>query len=81
MSAGTLVRFHPDSRREEMKADFTANFEGRQPDIMVRANDIESIPGSRAKTLWRGLLGAFPAAAGRNVIVRWKWALPPGNHQ
>lgn len=70
MSAGVLVRFNPAGGREEMKVDFKAILEGRQPDLDVRPNDIVFIPGSSAKTLGYGLLGALPGVASQRAIVR-----------
>jgi polysaccharide export outer membrane protein len=70
MSAGMLVRFNAAGGREEMKVDFKAILEGRQPDVDVQPNDIVFIPGSSAKTLGYGLLGALPGAASQRAIVR-----------
>lgn len=70
MSAGMLVRVNSAGVREEIKVDFKAILEGRQPDVDVRPNDIVFIPGSSAKTLGYGLLGALPGAASQKVIVR-----------
>jgi polysaccharide export outer membrane protein len=68
MSAGILVRFNTAGGREEKKVDFKAILEGRQPDVDVLPNDIVFIPGSSAKTLGYGLLGALPGAATQRVI-------------
>ena len=71
MSAGILVRFTAaDGTREEIKVDFKAILEGRQPDIDVRPNDIVFIPGSGAKTLGYGLLGALPGAASQTAVQK-----------
>jgi polysaccharide export outer membrane protein len=70
LSAGMLVRFNPDGTREELKVDFKAILEGRQPDVPVGANDIVFIPGSAAKTIGYGLLGAIPGMAGQRAVTR-----------
>ena len=70
MSAGVLVRFDPNGVREELEVDFKAILEGRRPDLPVRPNDIIFIPGSTAKTLGYGLLGALPFVAAQRATVR-----------
>jgi polysaccharide export outer membrane protein len=57
MSEGMLVRYDANGNRSELKADYAAILEGRQPDFPVLKNDIIFIPGSRAKTIAHGLIG------------------------
>lgn len=63
MSQGMLIRYNEkDGSREEKKVDFAAILKGKQPDFEIRPNDIIFIPGSNAKELGYGLLGAVPGA-------------------
>jgi polysaccharide export outer membrane protein len=57
---GILVRQSPEGAREEIPVDFNAILHGKKPDFPVAANDIIFVPGSQAKTLALGLLGALP---------------------
>ncbi len=68
MSKGMLVRYNASGSRQELKVDFAAILQGRQPDFPVRPNDIIFIPGSAVKTLGYGLLGIIPTVT-QNAIV------------
>jgi protein involved in polysaccharide export with SLBB domain len=63
MSKGMVVRHEGNGSRVEKKVDFAAILKGQQPDFEVRPNDIIFIPGSKAKTLGYGLIGAVPNIA------------------
>jgi len=55
-----IVRLAPDGTRLEIPIDLKALFLGREPEHVVQANDIIFVPGSTAKTIYYGLLGAIP---------------------
>jgi len=63
MGSGLLVRVDRAGARQELSADFKAILQGRKPDLAVEPNDIIFIPGSTAKTLGYGMLGAIPNLA------------------
>jgi protein involved in polysaccharide export with SLBB domain len=67
MSKGVLVRFDETGARQEIPVDFKAVLEGRKPEIPIKPNDIIFIPGSGAKNLAYGLLGAVPWAVEASV--------------
>lgn len=60
LGAGVIVRTDEAGQRLELPFDFRRVYEGKQPDIPIRPNDIVFIPGSNAKTLGYGLIGAIP---------------------
>jgi polysaccharide export outer membrane protein len=61
MKKGILVRGGPSGAREERPVDFDAVLQGEAPNFGVLPSDIIFVPGSGAKTLGYGLLGALPA--------------------
>jgi polysaccharide export outer membrane protein len=61
MSEGIVARYAKDGKREEMKVDFAAILEGRQPDFPVQPNDIIFIPGSMIKEIGEGFVFAANA--------------------
>jgi len=63
ISHGVLIRVDQAGHREEFKLDFNQILRGRQPDMEIRPNDVIFIPGSAAKTLAYGILGALPQTA------------------
>lgn len=67
MSKTVVARFGADGALQQIPVDFKAVLEGRQPDFEVRADDIVFIPGSTAKTLGYGLLGAIPQVVSQNT--------------
>lgn len=69
LSKAILVRFDEQGRRLELPVDIKAVFEGRKPEVRILPNDILFVPGSTAKTLAYGLLGAVPMAVERTATV------------
>ena len=67
LSRAMLVRYDDQGKRQERKVDIAAILKGTGPDFQIRPNDIVFIPGSTAKTIEYGLLGALPAAAQVNA--------------
>ena len=57
MSDGMLTRYDAAGKRTELKVDYAAILEGRQPDFEIQPNDIIFIPGSRLRTMSEALLG------------------------
>ncbi len=70
LAKAIVVRFDESGRRLEMPVDIKAVFEGRKPEVSIQPNDIIFVPGSTAKTLAYGLLGAVPLAVERGATVR-----------
>ena len=69
LSKGILVRFDEAGRRLELPMDINAVFAGKSPELQIRPNDIIFIPGSTAKTLAYGLLGAVPMVVEQTAIT------------
>lgn len=67
LSKALVVRYSPTGERQEFPVDIGAVFEGKQPDMEVRLNDIIFVPGSTFKTLGYGLLGTLPAIVNGQV--------------
>jgi polysaccharide biosynthesis/export protein len=63
LKAGLLVRYEADGARKEITMNWDDILKGRKPDLPVQADDVIFIPGSNAKTIGYGLLGALPNAA------------------
>lgn len=56
LSAGMLVRYDAEGKRQELKVDYAAILSGKQADFAIQPHDIIFIPGSRVKTISHGLL-------------------------
>jgi len=65
-----LIRYGASGVREEFAVDFRRMVRGRGSDVVVRPNDVIVIPGSNAKTLGYGLLGAIPGVALGVALLR-----------
>ncbi|MFN8062096.1 MAG: polysaccharide biosynthesis/export family protein [Vicinamibacterales bacterium] len=68
VSKGMLVRSGKDGVEGEEPFDFQAILRGRQPDKLLRADDIVFIPGSQAKTIGYGVMGLLPNIASTAVV-------------
>ena len=60
LKKGIMVRYDGNGGRQEIPVNFKDIMEGKKSDFRVEPNDIVFIPGSTAKTLAYGLLGAIP---------------------
>jgi polysaccharide biosynthesis/export protein len=60
MSKGMLMRYDKEGKQQEQPVDFKAILLGKKADFAVMPNDIIFIPGSSAKTVGYGILGALP---------------------
>ena len=65
---GILVRYDGNGGRQEIAVNFKDIMEGKKSDFQVQPNDIVFIPGSTAKTIGYGLLGAIPSTASGAII-------------
>ncbi len=68
MHDGILVRYDANGKRQEMKVDYAAIFERKQPDIELQPNDIIFVPGATAKTVGYGVINAIPTII-QNAII------------
>ena len=60
LKKGIMVRYDGNGGRQEIPVNFKHIMEGKKSDFKIQPNDIVFIPGSTAKTLAYGLLGAIP---------------------
>lgn len=68
LNKAILVRFDEAGRRLELPVDIRAVFAGKKPEVPLKPNDIIFVPGSTAKTLAYGLLGAVPMAVEQTAM-------------
>ncbi len=68
LNKGILVRYDGNGGRQEIAVNFKHIIEGKKSDFRVQPNDIVFIPGSTAKTIGYGLLGAIPTTASGAVV-------------
>ncbi|GEM_PF-1902559 len=68
LNKAILVRFDETGRRLELPVDIKAVFAGKKPEVPLKPNDIIFVPGSTAKTLAYGLLGAVPMAVEQTAM-------------
>ena len=68
LKKGILVRYDGNGGRQEIAVNFKHIMAGKKRDFQVQPNDIIFIPGSTAKTVGYGLLGAIPSTASRAIV-------------
>jgi polysaccharide export outer membrane protein len=57
-----LLRFDSTGKRQQLPINFSDILHGKQPDILVRADDVIFVPSSNAKAIGAGLLAAIPSS-------------------
>ena len=70
LSKGIVVRYDKKSNsRQELELDLKKVIQGKNPDIVIRPDDIIFIPSSTGKTIGYGMLGILPQFVSNAMIV------------
>ena len=68
LKKAVLIRFSEAEEREQLPLNFAAIFDGKDPDLNLRPNDIIFVPGSKFKTFGYAMLQVLPTTLTRATI-------------